>query len=223
MSTINLPDNNDNRQYDYTLFPEEDRPEYNRIINMINLDAKVVDLGCGNGVLLEKLKFQKNIVCSGVELAESGVNICKQKGLNVTQGRIDAALPFENDTFDYAICNVTIQMVQFPEVLLKEMKRIARYQLISFPNFGFYKNRMEMIFSGRMPRKMLFGYTWFSTGHIHQFSVRDFNEFIKITGGLKIVKADYAETSSSIKNKMIDICPNLFSVVPVFLLEKIDD
>lgn len=222
-SSINSPENNDNRKYNYTLFPDGERPEYARIIRMVEANSKVIDLGCGSGVLLEKLKSQKHAICNGVELAESGVRICKEKGLEVIQGNIDATLPFEGDTFDCAICNVTIQMVRFPEILLKEMKRIARYQIISFPNFGFYKNRIEMVFSGRMPRKMLFGYTWFSTGHIHQFSVRDFKEFIKITGGLKIIKTDYAETSSAIKNKMIDICPNLFSVVPVFLLEKIND
>jgi methionine biosynthesis protein MetW len=222
-SSINSPENNDNREYDYTLFPDEERPEYGRIIGMVETHSKVIDLGCGSGVLLEKLKSEKQTKGFGVELAESGVTICRQKGLEVTQGNIDARLPFEDDAFDYAICNVTIQMVRFPEILLNEMKRIARYQIISFPNFGFYKNRMELLFSGRMPRKMLFGYNWFSTGHIHQFSVRDFKEFIKISGGLKIIKADYAETTSVIKNKIIGICPNLFSVVSVFLLEKIND
>lgn len=221
--SINSPKNNDNREYDYTLFPDEERPEYLRIIRIVEAHSKVIDLGCGSGVLMEKLKSQKQCTCFGIELAESGVLICQQKGLEVTQGNIDAPLPFEDNTFDYAICNVTIQMVRFPEILLNEMKRIARYQIISFPNFGFYKNRMEMLFSGRMPRKMLFGYSWFSTGHIHQFSIRDFKEFIKITAGLKIIRTDYAETANAIKNKMIDIYPNLFSVVPVFLLQKIDD
>lgn len=219
-SSINLPDYNDNRKYDYARFPEEDRPEYERIINMIPAHTKVLDLGCGNGSLLQRLKQQKQAVCSGIELAESGVSISRRKGLEVLQGNIDQPLPFPDNSFDYAICNVTIQMVHFPEVLMKEMKRVARYQIISFPNFGFYKNRIEMFVSGRMPRKMLFGYRWFTTGHIHQLSIADFEELVKKTEGLEIVKSDYDETGSALKNKLISLFPNLLSVLPVFLLQK---
>lgn len=220
MPSINLPDYNDNRAYNYTAFPDEDRREYERIMKLIPNGASVIDLGCGNGSLLQKLKLQKQAICHGIELAESGVNICRQKGLDVIQGNIDEPLPFSDNAFDYAICNVTIQMVRFPEILLKEMKRIARYQIVSFPNFGFYKNRLEMLFSGRMPQKMLFGYPWYATGHIHQLSVKDFLALVKIIGGLEVIKLDTNETSSALKNKMISLCPNLLGVLPIFLLQK---
>lgn len=220
MSSVNSPQNNDNRIYDYSLFPDEGRPEYKRIIRLITAGSSVIDLGCGNGTLLEKLIDQKSITGTGMELSGSGVNICKQKGLNVLQGKIDDTLPFRNDEFDYAICNVTIQMVNFPEKLLSEMKRISRYQIVSFPNFGFYKNRIEMFFGGRMPRKMLFGYQWYSTGHIHQLSIKDFKELAVECGGLRIIRMDTEETNLPIKNKLIKTCPNLFSVLPVFLLQK---
>lgn len=220
MPSINLPEYNDNRTYDYSAFPDEDRPEYTRIMKLVSNGARIIDLGCGNGSLLQKLKTQKQAVCYGIERAESGVAICKQKGLDVVQGSIDQPLPFSDNTFDYAICNVTIQMVQFPEVLLKEMKRIARYQIISFPNFGFYKNRLEMLFSGRMPRKMLFGYRWYNTGHIHQLSVNDFLELVKMIGDLEIIELDTNETNNGLKNKLISLCPNLLGVLPVFLLQK---
>jgi methionine biosynthesis protein MetW len=220
MPSVNQPEFNDNRDYDYTSFPEEDRPEYQRIMNLVTPGANVIDLGCGNGTLLQKLQVRKGTTGKGMELAGSGVNICRQKGLDVLQGNIDRPLPFPDNTFDYAICNVTIQMVRFPEVLLTEMKRVARFQIISFPNFGFYKNRLEMLFSGRMPRKMLFGYHWFTTGHIHQLSVNDFIELIGKTGGLAIAKADFEETGSRMKNKLIGLFPNMLSVLPVFLLQK---
>lgn len=220
MSSINQPDFNDNRDYDYTAFPEEDRPEYERIIRMVSPGANVVDLGCGNGSLLQKLQTQRQATGRGIELSASGVAICRQKGLEVVQGNIDTTLPFPDNAFDYAICNVTLHMVRFPEVVLHEMKRIARYQIISFPNFGFYKNRFEMLFTGRMPRRMLFGYTWYTTGHIHQLSLKDFEALVSHIGGLKIVKLDVEETTLPLKNKLIRMNPNLFSVLPVFLLEK---
>lgn len=220
MSSINLPDYNDNRAYDYSSFPDEDRPEYERIMRLIPNKAKVIDLGCGNGSLLQKLKTQKQAVCHGIELAESGVAVCRQKGLEVIQGNIGGVLPFPDNSFEYAICNVTLQMVQFPEVLLREMKRVARYQIISFPNFGFYKNRLETLFYGRMPQKMLFGYKWYTTGHIHQLSVRDFRELVEVTGGLEIIKLDVNETGNNLKNKIISFRPNLLAVLPVFLLQK---
>jgi methionine biosynthesis protein MetW len=80
----------------------------------------------------------------------------------------------ENKQFDYAICNVTIQMVMYPEVLLSEMKRISHYQIISFPNFANWRNRLDLLLKGRMPKPMLFGYDWYNTGHIHQLSLKDF-------------------------------------------------
>lgn len=220
MPSVNLPEYNDNRQYDYAAFPEEDRPEYSRIIRMVRRGAKVLDLGCGNGTLLQQLRTNKEAVCVGMELSASGVDICRQKGLEVIEGSIDSTLPFADDAFDYAICNVTIQMVQFPEVLLGEMKRVARHQILSFPNFAFYKNRLEMLLSGRMPRKMLFGYSWFTTGHIHQLSVKDFRELVARTTGLQVVMADFEETASALKNRLIGLSPNLLSVLPVFLLQK---
>ncbi|SFV27483.1 methionine biosynthesis protein MetW [Thermoflavifilum thermophilum] len=219
---IDHPEINDNRNYNYLAFPVEERPEYSRIVSMIQAKSRVIDLGCGNGSLLQRLIKEKEVKAYGIELSESGVTICKEKGLQVEQGYIDERLPFQENAFDYAICNVTIQMVRYPEVLLTEMKRIAKYQIISFPNFAFYKNRIEMIIKGRMPKKMLFGYSWYNTGHIHQLSIKDMIELIQTIGGLKIIKIDVDETGKKLKNKIIQLFPNLFCVVPIFFLEKIE-
>jgi len=152
-TSIDQPDRNDNRNYDYSAFPIEERPEYTRIIPYIKPQTSILDLGCGNGSLLQKLIREKNVAGVGMEISETGVQICRQKGLQVMQGFIDEPLPFPDNTFDYAICNVTIQMVRYPEILLSEMKRVARFQIVSFPNFAFYKNRIEMLLKGRMPKK----------------------------------------------------------------------
>jgi methionine biosynthesis protein MetW len=220
MSHIDTPVLNDNRNYDYSNFPDGDRKEYAVIINYVQPNSRVLDLGCGNGALLARLKKEKNIDCSGLEISESGVEVCRRRGLNVQLGRIDERLPFKDNEFDYAICNVTIQMVMYPEVLLREMKRVSRYQIVSFPNFAFWKNRLDLMFYGRMPKRMLFGYTWYSTGHIHQLSINDFRQLVKDVEGLSIVSTWVDRSSIAMRNYLNIILPNLFQLLAVFLLQK---
>jgi methionine biosynthesis protein MetW len=222
MYDTNLPDKNDNREYDYTSTPEENRAEYATVVSLVQPGSKVVDLGCGNGSLMQLLAKEKNTTCTGVELAVSGADICRKKGFETLQRTIDAPLPFADNSFDYAICNVTMQMVQYPEVLLHEMKRVATYQVISFPNFAFYKNRLQLLFGGRMPKKLLYGYTWYNTGHIHQFSIKDFRELVTKTGGLELLQQCSAN-KKGLFNLPARVCPNLFEILPVFLLRKTNE
>ncbi|MBK7632176.1 MAG: methyltransferase domain-containing protein [Ignavibacteriales bacterium] len=218
---INSPKYNDNRKYDYSFTENEDRNEYSRIVDLISPNSKVIDMGCGNGSLLNLLKEKKNIQEFGIELSESGVEVCRKKELNVVQGRIDEELKITDNAFDYAICNVTIQMVNYPEILLKEMKRISKRQIISFPNFGFYKNRIDFLAKGRMPKPMLFGYSWYSTGHLHQLTIKDFYELIIYVEGIKVINVVLEKSSNPIKNYFLTRYPNLFQVLPIFLLEKV--
>ena len=220
MTNINSPLHNDNRNYDYSIAFAEEREEYKLICELVEPNSSVIDLACGNGSLLEKLMKEKNVVGEGVELSPSGVEACKKKGLKVNQGRIDEKLPFDDNTFDYSICNVTIQMVMYPEVLLSEMKRISKYQIVSFPNFAHYKNRLDMLLNGRMPKPMMFGYKWYSTGHIHQLSFKDFNELVNDVGGLRFLKVNTFRSKSSLKRFLIIRYPNMFQILQVFILEK---
>ena len=176
MQNIDDPIFQDNRKYNYSDTINVEREEYKKIVELIPERSKIIDLGCGNGNLIEMLINKKNVSAIGIDISDSGLSECKQKGLDVVHGEIDKKLDFKDDEFDYAICNVTIQMVNYPEVLLSEMKRIATYQIISFPNFAFYKNRLKLLFKGKMPDNMLFEYKWFNSGHIHQLSIKDFEE-----------------------------------------------
>jgi methionine biosynthesis protein MetW len=207
----------DNRNYVYDNEQLTTRPEYPYIQNWITQKAKVIDLGCGNGSLLQILKNSKNIKASGIEIAATGVEICKKRGLQVSQGRIDIPLTgIPDNSFDFAVCNVTIQMVMNPEILLQEMKRIARFQIISFPNFAFLWQRLDLLFTGRMPRRLLYGYNWYSTGHIHQLSIHDFR---KTAGaiGLKIRDSVYLFG----RHKMpFRAWPNMLATEAIILLEK---
>lgn len=223
MSKIDSPLFNDNRNYDYSNVFSEEREEYKLICDLVEPNKTVIDLACGNGSLLEKLIKEKKVTCEGIELSDSGVEVCKVKGLKVHKGRIDEKLPFEDNSFDYSICNVTIQMVMYPEVLLSEMKRISKYQIVSFPNFAHYKNRLDMLFRGRMPKPMLFGYKWYSTGHIHQLSIKDFYELVEGIGKLKVLKEVYISGENSIKKIATSFFPNLFAPIILLLLASSND
>jgi methionine biosynthesis protein MetW len=205
----------DNRNYIWDNEEISQRPEYPFIEKWISDGAKVIDLGCGNGSLLQILKEKKNISEFGIEISESGVILCKKKGLNVRQGRIDIELDIPDNSFDFAICNVTIQMVLYPEITLKEMKRISKFQIISFPNFAFFSQRLELFLTGRMPRRLLYRYNWYNTGHIHQLSIKDFRETIS-TFELNVKDYVYLGRFGGLKN----ILPNLFASEAIFLLEK---
>ena len=211
----------DNRNYNYSSLELEEREEYKYVIELIKPNSKVIDLGCGSGSLMKRLIEEKNVDVQGIDLSETAVEICRKKGLKAERGEIDKLLNISDNSFDYSICNVTMQMVMYPEVLLKEMKRISKYQVVSFPNFAFYKNRLDLLLNGRMPKPMLPDHSWYNTGHIHQFSVKDFFELTNSVGGLKILERKDMKSHNPIKRFLTKNIPNLFSGLPVFLLTKV--
>jgi len=211
----------DNRNYNYSSLEPEEREEYKYVIELIKPNSKVIDLGCGSGSLMKRLIEEKNVDVQGIDVSETAVEICRKKGLKAERGEIDKLLNISDNSFDYSICNVTMQMVMYPEVLLKEMKRISKYQVVSFPNFAFYKNRLDLLLNGRMPKPMLPDHSWYNTGHIHQFSVKDFFELVNSVGGLKILERKDMKSHNPIKRFLTKNIPNLFSGLPVFLLTKV--
>lgn len=211
---------NDNRKYIYSIDAVSVREEFNIITKWVKSGSSVIDLGCGDGTLLLLLKEKKNIkVADGIEIVKSGMIASRNKGLNVWQGRIDVPLnKIRNKSYDYAICNVTLQMVMYPEVLISEMKRISSKQIISFPNFAFILNRIELLFKARMPKSMIPGYEWYSTGHIHQLSTLDFIDYCK-KNGIKILDQDniYPARFCYIPEQILLLFPNLFARTSLFL------
>ncbi len=205
----------DNREYVWDE-AESERPEHPHIEQWITPRSRVVDLASGNGTLLRRLKRDRHIIELGIEISPSGVAACLASGLNAQVGRVDVELKeISDDAFDFAICNVTLQMVMYPEITLREMCRIARYQIISFPNFAWLLNRLELLILGRMPRRMLGGYSWYNTGHIHQLSLRD---FITMTAHIGMVVRDRVLLSKF--GRLAAVRPNLLTSTAIFLLEK---
>lgn len=210
---------NDNRNYRYDLTSSIVREEYAVILNLVK-KGTVIDLGCGDGSLLSALS-KKGITGEGIDISKSGIESAKRKGLKVKEGRIDTKLPYSNKSFDYAICNVTLQMTMYPEILLSEMKRIAKKQIVTFPNFAFLANRISLLIQGKMPTIMTPGYKWYSTGHIHQLSLTDYKEICKLLN-LKILSVHhiYPKRIFFIPKYFLRKFPNLFASTAIFLTES---
>ena len=219
--TIDNPHLNDNRKYNYENLEKSFREEYTVIQKIVSTNATLVDLGCGDGSLLQLLREYNGVQGVGVEISESGVRSTLDKGFQCFHQSIDTILPFRDNEFEYAVCNVTIQMVTYPEILMSEMCRVSKYQIISFPNFAFYKNRIDLLFKGQYPSSYTFGYSWYNTGHIHPFSLKDFRKFAKMHNRKEL--AIFPGTNKKIiKSKLSKKYPNLFELIPILLLSKAD-
>jgi methionine biosynthesis protein MetW len=215
MEMIDDPWVNDNRRYNYSNCKEQFREEYPVIFDIVERGSSIIDMGCGNGSLLKLLIEKRGCTGLGFDVSETGIEACREKGLMAECRAIDQ--PHEDiadKQYDYAICNVTIQMVMYPEILLSEMKRIARYQIVSFPNFAYWRNRLDLLFRGRMPHPMLYGYKWYNTGHIHQLSIRDFEELIANHDMKTQDKLYFRGRIFSALN----LNPNLFATAAIYLL-----
>lgn len=212
----------DNRHYRYSKDSVTDRLEYSVIRPWVRKKSRVIDLACGDGSLLKLLRQKKDILGEGIELSFSGVKSARQKGMKVFRGRIDTKLRYPDKFFDLAICNVTIQMVTYPEKVITEMARISKKQIISFPNFGFLPNRLEMLLFGRMPRTMLVGHSWYSTGFSHQLSIADFLAFCR-NNGIKIIgrRHLYPPRLLFLPQFILKFFPNLFVYTAVYLCKSI--
>lgn len=151
------------------------RKELLHIAEMIPASARVLDVGCGGGELLEHLARTKAADARGIELSQAGVNACVAKGLSVIQGDADTDLAdYPPGSFDFAILSQTIQATRQPKVVLNDLLRIGKRVIVSFPNFGFWKVRLSLAFLGRMPRTRALEHAWHETPNIHLCTIADF-------------------------------------------------
>lgn len=151
------------------------RTDLKLIADMIDAGSRVLDVGCGDGGLLEHLARSKQVDGRGIELSQAGVNACVRRGLSVIQGDADMDLShYPSSAFDYIVLSQTLQATRNPAVLLREMVRIARRAIVSFPNFGHWRVRWQLFTQGRMPRTGVLGYEWYDTPNIHLCTITDF-------------------------------------------------
>ena len=145
------------------------------IADMIPPGARVLDVGCGEGVLLEYLGQFKQVDGRGIELSMAGVREAVRRGLSVIQGDADTDLKdYPSDSFDYVVLSQTLQATRSPRIVLSNLLRIGTYAIVSFPNFAYWRNRLHLLLKGRMPVTDSLPYQWWDTPNIHFCTVRDF-------------------------------------------------
>jgi methionine biosynthesis protein MetW len=148
---------------------------FREIASLVRPGARVLDIGCGEGALLELLSEQKGVDGRGLEISPLGVQACLSRGLAVVQGDADRDLAdFPTRAFDYAILSSTLQQVREPKTVLAELLRIAERAIVSLPNFGHWRVRLSLLAQGRMPVTASLAEPWWSTDNIHLCTLKDF-------------------------------------------------
>jgi methionine biosynthesis protein MetW len=171
---------------EYKIFKH--RPDLKTIAELVSYNSKVLDLGCGDGSLLDFLRKHKKVNGSGIELRQEQIIECVKKGVSVVHGNLnDGLTEIKEKSFDYVLLSQTIQSVEKPDKLLKEMIRVGKQVLISFINMGYYKARLQLMFVGRMPVTNALPYQWYDTPNIHLGTIEDFRELCR-NNSIKIVK-----------------------------------
>ena len=144
------------------------RKDLSIIAEIINQNEKVLDVGCGDGKLLDYLSKEKNVDCRGIELKQTGVNDCVRKGLSVIQGDANVDLNnYPSKAFSTVVLSQTIQAMNYPDKVIENLIRIGKRAIISIPNFGFWRIRKEFLFNGQMPKNKILPFEWYNLSLIH--------------------------------------------------------
>ena len=194
----------------------------NLISSLIEENCKVLDVGCGDGSLLIFLENKKNINGQGLEISHEGVKTCLSKGLSVLQGNADTDLVnFPKNSFDYVILSRTLQATHKPKEVLKEMLRIGKKCIVSFPNFAHWKCRLDLLLEGVMPMTKTLSEPWYQTPNIHLCTIKDFIRICELLN-ISIDKAFRLSESGSIKttDRPESFYNNLLSVEGVFVISQ---
>ena len=193
--------------------------EFKIIANLLPVQSRVLDVGCGDGTLIEALIKQKNIDARGIELDENKVKQCISRGLSVIQGNAETELrQFPDKAFDFVVLSQTLQAFYQPENVLNELLRIGKKVIISIPNFGYWQVRISLLFFGNMPVTKSLPDFWYNTPNLHMCSIKDFYQFCdKKKIMMNKIIAINNERTSSIYRVNLEI-KNLLSEVGIFVI-----
>ncbi len=188
------------------------------ISNWVNKGSRVLVLGCGSGEILKELKKARNIIGSGIDIDEQRVYEAISEGLSVIQGDINTDLAdWPRKSFDYVVAHDIVQIMNKPDIILKQMVGLGGRVIISFPNFAYSFIRLNILFSGRMPKTKILPYEWYDTPNIHLFTIKDFKEFCK-KEGLLIHDQKFMGMGKHNIPKLLK--PNFFAEFAYFLISE---
>ena len=195
--------------------------EFKIITDLVEKNTRVLDVGCGDGTLMDFLKDNKKIDVRGIEISKNNVQKCVEKGLTVIEGDAEKDLiQFPDRSFDFVILSQTLQAFLNPEIVINELLRVGKKAIVTIPNFGFWKVRLQLLIKGTMPITKTLPDEWHNTPNLHMCSIKDFFNFcnnrkIKLDKSLAL----HNEKTSSISNINLNI-KNLSAELGIFLIEK---
>lgn len=190
------------------------RPDFVAIAKWIKPDAKVLDLGCGDGSLLRHLHEARGVTGYGMEIDDTKVLACVKSGVNVLQNDLESGLSgFEDGSFDYVILSQTLQAIRHTERIVNEMLRVGREGIVTFPNFGYWRPRLQVL-SGNMPVSKALPYEWYDTPNIHLFTIDDFENFCH-GHGIRIL-----ERKVMVDGRPVKWLPNLRGSLAVYRFDR---
>ena len=190
------------------------RSDFLAIARWIRTNSRVLDLGCGDGSLLRYLKEARGVNGYGVEIDDTKVLACVKNRVNVLQNDLESGLSeFESGSFDYVILSQTLQAVRHTERILRDMLRVGRQAIVTFPNFGYWRHRLQIL-AGRMPVSGELPYEWYDTPNIHLFTIRDFESFCG-THNVRIL-----ERVVMAQGRPVNFLPNLLGSLAVYRFDE---
>ena len=197
------------------------KSEFKIIANLIEKNTRVLDVGCNDGILMEFLKKNKDVDIRGIEISKEKVQICIAKGLTVIEGDAEFDLKqFPDKSFDYVVLGQTLQAFINPEIVIRELLRVGKKAVVTIPNFGHWRVRLNLLIKGTMPITKSLPNNWYNTPNIHMCTIKDFVKFSKIIG-FKIFKslALNNKNVSTINNSNLTI-KNFYAELGIFLIEQ---
>ena len=197
------------------------KQEFNIIANLIEKNTRVLDVGCGDGTLMEFLQIDDSIDIRGIEILKSNVQKCIGKGLTVIEGDAEKDLSqFPDGSFDFVILSQTLQAFLNPEKVISELLRVGKKAIVTIPNFGYWKVRLHLLTKGTMPITRTLPDEWYNTPNLHMCSIKDFFNFCE-NKKINLYKSIALQNlkSSKITNSNLTL-KNLTAVLGIFLIEK---